>query len=162
MGPAVRGQLTRHPLLVPGLEGCGVVVDSGDTKLAVGTRGVVFFNAKEVRSLVSRGTLCSRLPSLQLQGNGSWQEYAAVPAANVMQVPDKVSDEAASQFLVNPVTAFGMLDLIAAPAGEYVLQSAGGSTLGKLLIALAKKRGTKTSAYLWNCLGERERVAEAL
>ena len=120
------------------------MVDSGDTKLAVGTRGVVLFNGKEVRiTSVSPGTAWSHL--LSLQGNGSWQEYVAVLAAAVLQVPDNLSNETVAQILVNPLSAFGILDLIAAPAGEYVLQSAGGSTLGKLLITLAKKRGTMTS-----------------
>ena len=67
-----------------------------------------------------------------------------MPAANFMPVPDSVSDEAAAQFLVNPVTVVGMLDELAVPTGEYLLQSAAGSTLGRLMIALAKKRGIKT------------------
>ena len=109
---------------VPGLEGAGVIADANGTALAEGTRGVVFFNAKV--------------------GEGSWQEFVAVPAANFMPVPDSVSDDAAAQFLVNPVTAVGMLDELAVPAGEYLLQSAAGSTLGRQVIARAQKRGIKT------------------
>lgn len=108
----------------PGLEGAGVVEDANGTALAAGTRGFIFFDTKN--------------------GNGSWQEYVAVPASSVIPVPDSVSDEAAAQLLVNPVTVVGMLDELAAPPGEYVLQSAAGSTLGRQLIALAKKRGVKT------------------
>jgi NADPH:quinone reductase-like Zn-dependent oxidoreductase len=109
---------------VPGLEGAGVVADSNGTELKEGTRGICFFNAKD--------------------GNGSWQEYVAIPAANFIPVPDSVPDESAAQFLVNPVTVVGMLEELDAPAGEYILQSAAGSTLGRQLITVAKKRGLKT------------------
>ena len=108
----------------PGLEGAGVVEESNGTALAKGTRCVVFFN--------TRG------------GDGSWQEYVAVPATSCMPVPDSVSDEAAAQFLVNPVTVVGLLEELAVPPGEYVIQSAAGSTLGRQLITLAKKQGIKT------------------
>lgn len=101
-----------------------MVEDGNGTELKAGTRGVVFFNTRE--------------------GHGSWQEYVAVPASNFIPVPDSVPDEAAAQFLVNPVTVVGMLEELAAPAGSYILQSAAGSTLGRQLIIVAKKCGLKT------------------
>ena len=61
----------------PGLEGAGVVEDSNGTGVAEGTRCIVFFNTRE--------------------GEGSWQQYVAVPATNVIPVPDSVPDEAAAQ-----------------------------------------------------------------
>jgi|APGre2960657444_1045066.scaffolds.fasta_scaffold00644_11 NADPH:quinone reductase-like Zn-dependent oxidoreductase len=71
---------------VPGLEGVGVVADAnGCATVKEGDRGVVFVDAKG--------------------GQGSWQEYVAVSAANFLPVPPSVSDETASQFLVNPVRA---------------------------------------------------------
>ena len=109
---------------VPGLEGAGVIEDGNGTALKAGTRGICFFSTRE--------------------GQGSWQEYVAVPASNFIPVPDSVPDESAAQFLVNPVTVVGMLEELAAPAGEYILQSAAGSTLGRQHITLAKKRGLKT------------------
>ena len=45
---------------------------------------------------------------------------------------------------VNPLTAYAMLDALAAPKGEYIIQTAAGSVLGREFIALAKKRGVKT------------------
>jgi NADPH:quinone reductase-like Zn-dependent oxidoreductase len=45
---------------------------------------------------------------------------------------------------VNPVTVVGMLDVLSIPAGEYIVQSAAGSVLGRQLITVAKKRGIKT------------------
>ena len=45
---------------------------------------------------------------------------------------------------INPVTAFGFLEVIQVPEGEYLLQQAANSVLGKELISMAQKRGTKT------------------
>ena len=61
----------------PGLEGAGVVEDGNGTGVENGTRCIVFFNTKE--------------------GQGSWQQYVAVPATNIIPVPDSVPDEAAAQ-----------------------------------------------------------------
>ena len=45
---------------------------------------------------------------------------------------------------VNPCTAFGMMDDLAVPKGEWLLQSAAGSVLGRMVIALGKAQGIKT------------------
>ena len=109
----------------PGLEGCGEIADAnGCAGMTAGMRGVVFCNTKD--------------------GQGSWQEFVAVSASAFLPVPASCSDSSAAQFLVNPVTVVGMLDALAAPEGEYILQSAAGSVLGRQLITLAKKRGLKT------------------
>ena len=109
----------------PGLEGCGIVVDSNGVEgLPVGTRGVIFPNTKD--------------------GNGSWQEYIAISPAAFLPIPDSVPDSSAAQFLVNPITVIGMLEELAVPAGEYLVQTAAGSVLGRQLITVAKQRGIKT------------------
>ncbi|GAB4815899.1 hypothetical protein N2152v2_002945 [Parachlorella kessleri] len=59
-------------------------------------------------------------------------------------VPDDVTDEAAAQFFVNPVAVYGMLHVLNVPKGEYLLQTAGGSVLGRMTIELAKHYGIKT------------------
>ena len=51
------------------------------------------------------------LPWSTKVGDGSWQQYAVVPEAALMAVPDAVSDEAAAQYAVNPVTAYGLIDV---------------------------------------------------
>jgi trans-2-enoyl-CoA reductase len=45
---------------------------------------------------------------------------------------------------INPVTAYGFLEIIQVPKGEYLLQQAANSVLGKELISMAQKQGTKT------------------
>ena len=41
-------------------------------------------------------------------------------------------------------TAYGFLEVLQVPEGGWLLQAAGGSTLGRLLIALAKRRSVRT------------------
>ena len=56
------------------------------------------------------------------------------------------------------VTAYGFLETLKVPEGEYLLQGAAGSTLGRQLIALAKHRGVRTI----NVVRRREQVQELL
>ncbi|XP_024535476.1 enoyl-[acyl-carrier-protein] reductase, mitochondrial-like [Selaginella moellendorffii] len=108
---------------VPGLEGMGEIRELGD--------GVTGF---------SRGQRVFHI----FPGAGSWQEYALVPAADIIPIPDVISNEIAAQFFVNPWSAFGMLEVLGVPEGEYVLQTAAGSVLGRMFIQLAHHRGVKT------------------
>jgi trans-2-enoyl-CoA reductase len=74
-----------------------------------------------------------------IKGNGTWQEYICLDEGYVWPLPDGITDEQAAQFVINPWTAYSMMkDLGAVPKGEYLVQSAAGSTLGKQVIALAK------------------------
>lgn len=41
---------------------------------------------------------------------------------------------------INPVAVYGILDTVQIPPGKYLLQSAAGSAVGRMLIALAKVR----------------------
>ena len=45
------------------------------------------------------------------RGDGTWQQYAVVDETALIGVPDSVSDESAAQAIVNPVTAYGFLDV---------------------------------------------------
>ena len=42
------------------------------------------------------------------------------------------------------VTAYGFLEVLQVPEGEFLLQTAAGSTLGRQLIVLAHQRGVRT------------------
>jgi trans-2-enoyl-CoA reductase len=72
------------------------------------------------------------------QGEGSWQDYVEVPEDAAWPVPDSVTDEAASQFVINPWTAYGLIEDLQVPKGEYLLQTAAGSVLGRQVIQMAK------------------------
>jgi trans-2-enoyl-CoA reductase len=77
-------------------------------------------------------------------GNGSFQKFVCIDADFVWPVPDYLSDEVAAQFVINPWTSYSLLKDLQVPKGEYVVQSAAGSTLGKQVILLAKHYGIKT------------------
>jgi trans-2-enoyl-CoA reductase len=71
-------------------------------------------------------------------------------------IPDAVSDTSAAQLNVNIVTVIGMLNNLAPPVGSYVLQSAGGSTLGKQLVQVANDMGLNVISTVRRC----DQVAE--
>lgn len=82
---------------------------------------------------------------IPLSAGGTWRETVVADANRLLPVPDAVSDAIAAQFVVNPVTAWVMLEeeLKLGP-GDWVLQTAAGSTLGRLVIQLGRLRGYKT------------------
>jgi NADPH:quinone reductase-like Zn-dependent oxidoreductase len=87
---------------------------------------------------------------------GTWTDYAVYNEDNLFTVPENVSDEAAAQAIINPVTVYTMLDQIDAPKGEYIIQTAAGSVLGRILIQFAKARGVKTI----NLVRRKEQIQE--
>jgi NADPH2:quinone reductase len=88
---------------------------------------------------------------------GNWAEYAVVPGSDLLPVPDDIPDEQAASFVVNPASAIVMLrHVLAVPRGEWLLQSAAGSELGRMIIRLAKHDGIRTI----NVVRRREAVAE--
>jgi NADPH:quinone reductase-like Zn-dependent oxidoreductase len=90
---------------------------------------------------------------------GTWQEYVISRVEQLLPVPDAVSDQSAAQFVVNPVTAWVMLlEEFDLQAGDWVLQTAAGSTLGRIVLQIAKLKGFKTI----NFVRRREQVDELL
>lgn len=79
------------------------------------------------------------------EGNGSWAQYVTVKEDRLIAVPDSMSDEAACQFLTNPLTVVGFFEAfpILKP-GDWILNIAGASALGQMVIKIAHKRGYKT------------------
>lgn len=77
-------------------------------------------------------------------GNGTWQQFVAVAEEDLVAVPEGVSDEAAAQALVNPVTVLAMFKDLATPKGDWVIVTAGGSALGRMAISYAKSLGLHT------------------
>eukprot|EP00249_Psilotum_nudum_P018133 c26653_g1_i1 orf=330-1331(+) len=113
----------------PGSEGYGIVyaIGEGVSKVKPGQRVVPFMWA-----------------NLLQKGEGSWQEFVSVREDMLFPVPDVIPDEVAAQFVINPWTVYGMLKDLAVPKGEYVLQTAAGSVLGRQVIQLAKHWGIRT------------------
>ncbi|PSC74291.1 NAD(P)-binding [Micractinium conductrix] len=112
---------------VPGLEGMGVVESNGPGA-----------------SQYKPGQRVTAAPFGAAGGNGTWQEYVCVDEGALLAVPDGVSDEAAAQFLVNPVTAYGFFDYLKVPKGGWLLSNAASSVLGRMVIQLGKHLGVRT------------------
>ena len=88
---------------------------------------------------------------------GTWQQYVVVNSAQLMPVPDGIIDQTAAQFVVNPLTAWIMtVEELAMKPGEWLLQTAAGSTLGRVVLQIARLRGFKTI----NVVRRREQAAE--
>lgn len=76
---------------------------------------------------------------------GTWRERLLSPADRVVPVPDGVSNEAAAQALINPLTAWALTTVEHQLAsGEWLAQTAAGSTIGRLVLQLARSKGFKT------------------
>jgi NADPH:quinone reductase-like Zn-dependent oxidoreductase len=76
---------------------------------------------------------------------GNWAEYAVIPARQARPIPADIADEQAATFFVNPATVLAMVrHVLEVPKGEWLLQSAAGSTLGKMIIKLGRHDGFKT------------------
>jgi len=104
---------------VPGIEGAGVVASIGSavTKFKAGQRVIL------------------SAPS------GVFSEYIVLNEDKVedVHIPDDVPDAEISQWRINPGTAYGLLQVTTKIGpDDWVVSTAAGSTLGRLLIQIAK------------------------
>jgi NADPH:quinone reductase-like Zn-dependent oxidoreductase len=108
---------------VPGIESVGVIdeLGSGTDDLAVGQR------------VITVGV------------RGTWQEYLVADAGRVLPVPAGMSDSTAAQILSNPLTAVILTgEKLDVQPGEWLVQTAAGSTVGQSVIQLGRHVGFKT------------------
>jgi NADPH:quinone reductase-like Zn-dependent oxidoreductase len=75
---------------------------------------------------------------------GSWSEYVVVHAGTIIPVPDQISNETAAQLLVNPFTAYAMVQASGVGAGQWLMLTASGSSFGQMVIQLCKLKGIRT------------------
>ena len=121
----IRARFGRQPALPasPGSEGVGVVE-------AVGV---------EVQSV----QVGARVVLLDVPG--TWRELVVCPAARAVPVPDELCDEDAAQAMINPLPAWVMtMEEHKLRRGDWLLQTAAGSTIGRLVLQLAKIHGFHT------------------
>jgi NADPH:quinone reductase-like Zn-dependent oxidoreductase len=137
----IRGEYGKQPALpaTPGFEGVGVVEAIGSGLLARRVRG------KRV-CVLNRAT-------------GNWQEQVVVPARQAIPVPADLPDEQAAAFFVNPASAVVMTRyVLRVPPGAWLVQTAAGSALGRMVIRLGKHYGFRTI----NVVRRREQAEELL
>lgn len=144
IGPAdfltVRGEYGYQPKLpaTPGTEGVGIV-EAG-------------------RGLLGRMRVGRRVAVLNETG-GNWQEKVVVSALRVVPISEHVPDDQAATFFVNPATAFIMTGLVLkVPRRAWLLQTAAGGALGRMVIRLGRHFGFRTI----NVVPRREQAEELL
>jgi NADPH:quinone reductase-like Zn-dependent oxidoreductase len=137
----IRGDYGKRPNLpaTPGFEGVGIVEAAGSGLLARRVRGkrVAVLNAS----------------------TGNWQEKVIVPAQQAIPVPRDLPDDQAAAFFVNPASALAMTRyVLKAPRGAWLIQTAAGSALGRMVIRLGRYYGFRTI----NVVRRREQGEELL
>jgi len=121
----IRGRYGYQPLLPasPGGEGVGVVVKVGNqvTEVRAGDR-----------------VICIGTWNL-------WRERLICRASHVVRVPAAISDEVAATCYSNPLTAWALTQSThQLKQGEWLLQTAAASSVGKLVLQLSKVYGFRT------------------
>lgn len=131
------GYLDRTYPFTPGLEGSGKVVAAG-------------------KGLFPRLRLGHRVACSPMQGgDGTWAEYMLTSAMHVAPLPKQISSQQGSMMLVNPMTAMAFLKLAKAGRHRAMVNNAAASSLGKMLIRLARSQGIP----LINIVRKEEQVA---
>jgi NADPH:quinone reductase-like Zn-dependent oxidoreductase len=126
----VRGAYGRLPTLpaTPGFEGVGIIDAAGPGLLRL-----------------VRGLKPGRRVAVLNGGGGNWQEQVVLPARQVVPVSSDLPDEQVAMFFVNPATALIMTQAVLQVArGQWLLQTAAGSALGRMVIRLGQHFGYRT------------------
>jgi trans-2-enoyl-CoA reductase len=108
---------------VPGFEGSGVVVDVG----------------RKVKTI--RNGVLVILP----HNLGTWREAVTVNADELVVVPSGIEPVHASMLKINPLTAWRLLhDYVDLKPGDWLIQNAANSAVGRAVIQIARELGYKT------------------
>ncbi|HYF61648.1 MAG TPA: alcohol dehydrogenase catalytic domain-containing protein, partial [Herpetosiphonaceae bacterium] len=106
---------------IPGFEGSGTVVAAGPGALG--------------RRLVGRRVACGATPG----GDGTWAEYMVTGAAYCIPLADNISLEQGASLIVNPITAWALVDQARREKRAAAVQTAAASQLGRMVIRLAER-----------------------
>ncbi len=108
---------------VPGFEGSGTVVEAGSGMMA--------------RFLKGRRVACAAADA-KVAG-GLWAEYVVTSAQFCMPLRKRVEMEQGATLLVNPLTAWALMDEARRGQHRAVVQTAAASALGRMILRLGKK-----------------------
>lgn len=107
--------------VVPGFEGCGVVVVSDEGAESLQGQRVACFAAQDQ--------------------DGTWAEYMVTGANNCFPLQEHVSDEQGTTMLVNPFTAIALVNLAQEAGARAVAQTAAAGQIGRMVQRLCNERG---------------------
>jgi NADPH:quinone reductase-like Zn-dependent oxidoreductase len=105
------------------LEGSGTVIEVGEGFLA--------------RLLDGRRVACSAM----LTGDGTWAEYMLTSAQLCIPLNKNVSFEQGAMLLVNPLSAFAIMEIAQRGKHRAIVSTAAASALGSMILRLGKRRG---------------------
>lgn len=99
---------------VPGFEGMGIVTAAG-----LG---------------VSPDWVGRRVCVLAGGADGTWSQAMTTSVSSIFPAPEQATDDAASMLLVNPLTAWALVDLAQSVQASTIIQTAAASALGKMIL----------------------------
>jgi NADPH:quinone reductase-like Zn-dependent oxidoreductase len=109
----------------PGVEGCGEVVTSAHDAFSPGDR-VIFLRRAD-----------------------TWATHTTVAASTLFKLPPGIDPLQAAMLKVNPATAWRLLRGIEpAEKGDWIVQNAGNSAVGRCVIQLARDLGIRTISFV--------------
>ena len=111
--------------VVPGFEAAGTVVAVGP---GLGTR-----------ALLGRRVACPAGA-----GDGTWAQYMTAPSSSVWPLLPQITLEDGAMLLVNPLSAWAMVDSAHRKNHTVLVQTAAASQLGRLVVKLAQRKGMRT------------------
>ncbi|MEL7168549.1 MAG: zinc-dependent alcohol dehydrogenase family protein [Bacteroidota bacterium] len=85
-----------------------------------------------------------------LDAGPTWQTHLVARPGGLFAVPDGIPDETAAQLFVNPLTAWLLVEHVgqqqhdALAEGAWLVQSAGATTVGRLVVQLARHAGARS------------------
>jgi NADPH:quinone reductase-like Zn-dependent oxidoreductase len=135
----IRGSYGKRPALPasPGFEGVGIVEESGGGLLGT------FLVGRRVAAMNPNG--------------GNWSDHVVIRAKEAIPLSRHLSLEQAAMFFVNPAAAYVMTRLeLKIPRGAWLLQTAAGSALGRMVVRLGRRYGFRTL----NVVRRQEQVEE--
>ncbi|MGM0595803.1 MAG: alcohol dehydrogenase catalytic domain-containing protein [Myxococcota bacterium] len=121
------GKKTRYPI-VPGFEGAGTIVSTGN-----------FMGSKFLKG---RRVACSPAPLF----NGTWAQYMLAKIDKCVPLLPGISTFQGASLLVNPLSAWALINTVRKNKFENVIISAASSSIGKMLIKLANYHNLKPIA----------------
>lgn len=115
----IEGKYRYQPVLpqIAGLEGAGYVEEAGHD------------------SIIPKGSLVA------FSKIGAWAQYVIVDEQDVVLLPDTFPMEKAAQLLLNSYTAYGLIQEAKVKSGDWLLLTAGHSTVSRIVIQLAAEKG---------------------
>jgi len=115
------GQKKKLPI-VPGFEGSGEVVAAG--------------GGLQARLMRGRRVACAA----PFDGDGTWAEYMVTAANLCIPLRKQTSLEQGAAMIVNPMTAWALMEMAARGRHRAVAQTAAASALGQMIVRLAARR----------------------